>query len=219
LVDKRKCRVIVFVDGQNVHNDLRRAFLPDPETAHPRFGAFNPMALAQRLVARGPEFEDWTLSQVRAYVGAPVAAHQPKAAAAHDRQMEAWRAWGVTPVARPLSYLNWPNERPRQKGVDAALAVDVVRMGVGDEYQIGIILSTDTDVLPAIETVSGIRGTNATPRICGVRYGDLPKRLYHADALGRTMHAFHVTADDFAAVRDDTNYAVEPAPELFPGSS
>jgi len=166
------------------------------------------MLLAQRLVARGPDFEDWTLAEVRAYVGSPVAEHQPAAAAAHDRQMAAWRAWGVVPRARPLSYLGWPALKPHQKGVDTELAVDVVRMAVTREYEIGIIMSTDTDLLPAIETVSSLRGTDAVPRICTVRYGDLNKRLYHSDGHGRRMHAFHVTAEDFQAVRDDTDYTV-----------
>jgi hypothetical protein len=207
---------VVFVDGQNVHQDFRRAFVVDPAIAHPRVGSFNPRKLSQLLVARGPDFEEWTLEAVRVYVGSPVAEHQPAAAAAHDRQMEQWRVWGVVPVPRPLSYFDWPAQAPRQKGVDAAMAVDIVRMAVGNEYEIGIVLSTDTDLLPAIEAVSGLRGTNATPRICTVRYGDLGKRLYHSDHLGRSMHAFHLTAEDFAAVRDDTNYATPSPMGLFP---
>ena len=208
----RACRVVVFIDGQNVHQDFRRAFVVDSHGVPSTVGAFNPMLLARRLVACGPDFEDWTLAEVRVYVGSSIAEHQSTAAAAHDRQMAAWRSWGVVPRARPLSYLGWPAMKPHQKGVDVELAVDVVRMAVAKDYEIGIIASTDTDLLPAIETVSALRGTNAVPRICTVRYGDLSKRLYHSDAHGRRMHAFHLTAEDFQAVRDDTDYTV-------PGSS
>ena len=202
----RACRVVVFIDGQNVHQDLRRAFVAALPAAGSRAGAFNPMSLSQLLAGRGPEFEEWTLTGVRAYVGSPIAEHQPVAAAAHDRQMAAWRAWGVVPRARPLSYLGWPEQKPRQKGVDVELAVDVVRMAVAGDYEIGILLSTDTDLLPAIEAVASVRGAHAVPRICVVRYAGLNKRLYHSDVLGRKMHAFEIKAADFDTVRDDTDY-------------
>jgi len=184
---------------------FRRAFFP--EDAPSGAGWFRPMALGQLLASRGPDFEDWTLAAVRIYAGSPVATRDAYAAAAHDRQVEVWRGEGVEPRLRPLYYPDgWPTERPRQKGVDVELAVDVVRMAIAREFEVGIIASTDRDLLPAIEAVYTLRGTEATPRICVVRYGDLAKRLNHTDAKGRTLHAFHLIAEDFATVQDDTDY-------------
>jgi hypothetical protein len=208
----RACRVAVFIDAQNVHNDFRRAFCP--EDAAPGAGWFHPLALGQLLAARGPEFEDWTLATVRIYAGSPVPFREAYAAAAHDRQVEAWRTAGVVPRTRALLYPEgWPTQRPRQKGIDVELAVDVVRLAIAKEYEVGIIVSTDNDLLPAIEAVAVLRGFDPVPRICVVRYGDMKKRLNHRDASGRTLHAFHLIAEDFAAVRDDTDYTRPPSME------
>lgn len=136
---KRACRVVVFIDGQNVHNDFRRAFLDAKSSS--RLGAFYPRALGELIVSRGPDFEHWALQEVRTYVGSPVAEHESIAAAAHDRQTQAWQAQGVNPRKRPLLYpAGWPAQRARQKGVDVELAVDVVRMAMAHEYEIGVIL-------------------------------------------------------------------------------
>jgi len=207
-VRKRQCRVVVFIDGQNVHQDFRRAFVADADTAEPHIGAFNPMALAERLVAMGPDFEEWTLKEVRAYVGSPLAHRQPTATAAHDRQMEKWRGWGVVTRARPLYYP--PGETPRQKGVDVELAIDVFRMAVEKQYEIGIIVSTDQDIKPALEAVAKLRGSEPTPRICGVRYGDLPQRLTFTDDKGNTTYCFRLLAADYMAVMDPTDYRIDP---------
>lgn len=208
-MSKRNCRVVVFIDVQNVHNDFRRAFVDDPDTADSHIGAFNPMELAKRLVAMGPDFEEWTLSEVRAYAGSPLAHHQPTATAAHDRQMETWRKWGVIVQPRPLYYP--PGEKPRQKGVDVELAIDVFRMAVEKQYEIAVIVSTDQDIKPALEAVAKLRGSDPTPRICGVRYGDLPQRLTYSDAKGNTTHCFRLVVDDYVAVMDPTDYRIEPS--------
>ncbi|MGH2973461.1 MAG: NYN domain-containing protein [Solirubrobacterales bacterium] len=209
-MQKRRCRVVAFIDAQNVRGDFRRAFFP--EDAPPSAGWFHPMALGNLFASRGPDFEDWTLSGVRIYAGSPVATRDSYAAAAHDRQVEAWRSEGAEPRLRPLLYPSaWPAEKPRQKGVDVELAVDVVRMAIAGEYEIGVIASTDQDLLPAIETLVALRGAEATPRICVVRYGSLPKRLNYTDKQGRTLHAFHLTEADYEGVRDDTDYTA-PAP-------
>ena len=125
--------------------------------------------------------------------------------------MRAWEATGVVPRARPLLYPeDWPTQKARQKGIDVELAVDVIRMAMGDEFDIGIVLSTDTDLMPAIEAVYRLRGANATPRICVVRYGDLPKRLnFSGGAKLGGLHCFQITREDYDAVQDLTDYRVE----------
>jgi hypothetical protein len=100
----------------------------------------------------------------------------------------------------------WPSEKPRQKGVDVELATDVVKMAIAGDYEVGIIASTDGDLLPAIEAVYELRATAATPRICVVQYGDLKKRLNFRDGSGRRLFAFRLTQADYEAVRDETNY-------------
>lgn len=65
--------------------------------------------------------------------------------------------------------------------------------------------------MPAIEAVYKLRGTEATPRICVVRYGDLPKRLNFSDTTFGRLHCFHLTREDFEAVQDLTDYRIDPA--------
>jgi hypothetical protein len=202
--------VIVFIDAQNVHQDFKRAFLPVGAPAGA--GWFHPVALAELLVSKGPEFEEWRLDQVRVYAGSPVASRQPKLAAAHDRQIAAWKAAGAVPRLRPLLYpAGWPSEKPRQKGVDVELATDVVKLAIGGAYEIGIIASTDGDLIPAIEAVYELRPGEATPRICVVQYGALKKRLNLRDASGRRLYAFRMTREDYEVVKDDTDYFRAPA--------
>jgi hypothetical protein len=50
-------------------------------------------------------------------------------------------------VQRPLRYPKaWPAERAQEKGVDVALAVDFVMLAVTGAHDVGILVSTDTDL-------------------------------------------------------------------------
>jgi hypothetical protein len=89
------------------------------------------------------------------YRGRPSPDHQPRAAAANDRQTAAWqRSGAVTVIRRPLRYpADWPTAPAQEKGIDVALAIDVVAMALREEYDAAIVVSSDTDLMPAIETV------------------------------------------------------------------
>lgn len=95
----------------------------------------------------------------RVYRGEPSAALQPAAARAFLRQARRWRHTGlVTVVSRLLRYpKGWPESPSQEKGIDVALAVDFVRLALMREYDVGIIFSSDTDLLPALETVFDLK--------------------------------------------------------------
>jgi len=80
-----------------------------------------------------------------------------------------------------------------------------------NKYEIGIIASTDTDLVPAIEAVERHRNKRRTPRICVVRYEGMGKRLSLPDTRATQPHAFLLTKTDFEAVRDPTVY-IDPRP-------
>lgn len=202
---KPRCRVVVFIDYQNVYEDFRRAFVSG--ALQSTDGQFHPSRLADLLVAKGPDFEDWDLHGTRVYLGRPSPDRDGRGAAAHDRQTQAWRDAGVIVRARALQYL--PAQRPRQKGVDVELAVDVVRMAVQREYEIGIIVSTDTDLVPAVETVDELRGDERWPRLCTVSFTGMAKKLQVPDGSRRQPFVFRLRRDDYRAVHDSTVY-VEP---------
>jgi len=57
-------------------------------------------------------------------------------------------------TARPLRY-PWDDlaSKPEEKGIDVQIALDFVMMAVRGEYGVGVLMSGDTDLLPALEEV------------------------------------------------------------------
>ena len=59
-------------------------------------------------------------------------------------------------ITRSLRYpRGWPTVPTQEKGTDFALAVDFVKLAIEGNYDIGVMLSTDNDLLPALEVVRG----------------------------------------------------------------
>jgi uncharacterized LabA/DUF88 family protein len=148
-------RVVVFIDEKNCYNGARRAFFR-PED-HFTCGNFDPIKLGQLLCSWLPRGAPGgrSLHQVRIYTGRPDATREPKGYAAHMKQCTVWERGGAVVIARTLRYPPpWaPSPKPQQKGVDVALAVDLVAMAIDDEYDVGIVASTDSDLRPALEYV------------------------------------------------------------------
>ena len=151
-------RVVVFLDWQNVYNGAREMFCTQ-QAPHWR-GQVDPVALARHLAGDSPF--DRQLHQVRIYRGQPDGKLDPRGYSASRRQHATWqRSPLVTLVTRPLRYpQGWPTrsrvgERPQEKGIDVALAIDFVVMAVRKELDVGILMSTDTDMKPALEASRG----------------------------------------------------------------
>ncbi len=144
-------RVMVFHDHQNIHLIAHRRFCPagsSPTTAH-----IDPSQAARLLVSR--RNQESSLVGVRVYRGQPNPIFQPESAAASDRQARVWtRSDEMTVVRRQLRYPKaWPHLPAQEKGIDVALAVDFVRLALQRAYDVGILFSSDSDLLPAVETV------------------------------------------------------------------
>lgn len=151
---QQAARVVVFVDYQNTHRGALRAFWP--ANTSPAHGHINPRALGDLLVGkRNANGLPSELAEVRIYRGYPEPTREPKPAAANDRQADAWARLGKVHITRrPLRYpRKWPIEPAQEKGVDVALAVDVVRLATERVYDVGIVMSADTDLLPSLEAV------------------------------------------------------------------
>jgi hypothetical protein len=65
---------------------------------------------------------------------------------------------------RQLRYpKDWPDVDAEEKGVDVQLAIDFV-MGIRRaDFEIGVIFSTDTDLLPALEATVEIARSEGRP--------------------------------------------------------
>lgn len=92
-------------------------------------------------------------------------------------------------------------ERPREKGIDVALAVDLVRMAIKDEYEVGIVFSRDTDLLPAIETVFELKVAHVE-----VATWVGTSQLRYKLPYGKRLWCHKLDGDDFEAVRDRRQY-------------
>lgn len=97
----------------------------------------------------------------------------------------AWRGWTGPPAY--LRDFGQPGcaERPREKGFDVALAIDLVSGALNRDYDTAVLFSRDTDLLPAVEMVYGLyASTGAAIEVGGwrgasrLRFRDRPNLPY-----------------------------------------
>jgi uncharacterized LabA/DUF88 family protein len=198
-------RLFLFVDYQNAYMQARRCFAG--ASAPGVAGQFDPVALGELIVRRRDEAGlACGLEQVRIYRGLPQAVRDPRGYMAADRQNVAWtRDRRAVVVTRPLRYPRTrPPSRPQEKGIDVRLAIDFVAMALRGEYDVGVLLSSDTDLAPALEAVLDL-STSARPEIAAWA----PQRgsINRLRVPGRSVWCHYLTAADYAAVADTRNYA------------
>jgi uncharacterized LabA/DUF88 family protein len=190
-------RVMVFVDYQNVVRSALACF--HPRDASRTDGHVDPFALGELLVAR------WLwpsrLVGVRVYRGRPNPNRQPVAASANDAQASRWeRNPLVRPVRRDLRYpADYPDSAAQEKGIDVALAVDFVRLAIERAYDVGIVVSRDSDLMPALETVHALD-------LARVEVAGWPRlsRLRFSTNVGPWCHQLDFA--DYNQVRDTKDY-------------
>ena len=189
-------RLALFIDAQNAYRRVRAAFFPSPQSG--RDGQFDPMELGRLIASRGgPNGTLCALTDVRIYSGRPDANRDSRTYAAHNRQTQRWISDGATVITRSLRYpRTWPQEPAQEKGIDVALAVDFVKLAINGAYDVGVIMSTDTDMLPALEVVRnhdpgqvhvavaawGTQGNHQRLRLPGLWCHWLNQADYHAVA-------------------------------------
>ena len=152
-------RVAVFIDWQNVYQSARRAFAL---TALPsERGVISPYQVARILAAGNDRASDGVLVKVEIHRGLPSSARDPTGFAANRRHSAAWIKENpdvVIPRMRPLRYPDNPNGEPEEKGIDVQLALSAVEHALVGECEVVVIFSHDTDLVPAIETITRITG-------------------------------------------------------------
>jgi len=155
--------VRVFVDYQNVYMRARQAFAV--QGASYVEGQIKPLRLGLLLVDRGRSVNAGRqLDSVYVFRGEPSPKHSPRGFAACQRQVAEWaRVSQVVPHTRPLQYLPSmrSNGQPsafdaREKGIDVLLALAMVMGAVRDEYDVAVLCSADTDLVPALEQVHAL---------------------------------------------------------------
>lgn len=203
-------RVVVYLDWQNVYMRARESF---HDRHDPHFkGQVNPLDLADELASRGKD-SDRELIEVRIYRGVPDQAMDAKGYAAARRQMSKWtRNVRVTLLTRTLRY---PEDRPdcedspREKGVDVALAVDLVTMaGTAGIFDTAIVMSSDQDLAPAVDYVrdNGHRNHNRI-EVAAWRgpHGRRPNRI-----TADRVYCHWLDQQTYWGLQDDTDYRHTP---------
>lgn len=204
-------RVIVFFDWQNVYRGAREAFHShgDPHWC----GQIDPVVIAQMLAADSPF--DRELAEVRIYRGRPDNTRDAKSYAACIRQVSSWRRSPLVDVTlRTLRYPpGWPDShesgaKPQEKGIDVALAIDFVMMAVEGKYDVGILISTDTDLKPALEVVANLTNTRGGPRAEVAAWSRSSQQ--HSRRLSisnRKLYCHWLDKSAYDAAADTTNYS------------
>ena len=207
--DEPVTRVAVFIDYQNVYHGAREVF-GDPSTDPPTMGHVNPLRLGLLLTQLGEEVDsDRELVAVTVYRGKPGAKSHPNLRSAFDRQIAAWKQMSlVTVKTRPLRYqpIAWssgaPSEwRGEEKGIDVLIALDIALGARDDRYDVAVLVSADTDLVPAIEVAldTGKRVETAT-------WVGPDSRQWSLRVPTRRLWNHQLGERRFGYVRDDTNY-------------
>ncbi|MCL2463779.1 MAG: NYN domain-containing protein [Micrococcales bacterium] len=191
-------RVVVFMDYQNVHGWARRQFLPFG--ADPGDGHVFPLKVGELLTQRRRRNSE--LVEVRVYRGRPNPERQPGAARANDRQTDMWqRSDLVTVVRRNLQYPpDYPASKATEKGIDVAIAVDMIRLGMSGYMDTAILFSCDSDLLPAVEVLWDMPTSHVE-----VAAWSGASRLRFPGT--QTPWCHHLSEDDFQTVRDRYDYS------------
>ena len=196
-------KLALFIDVQNTYRGARASFFND---SAPTFeGQFDPAKLGKLIESRGgPNGAICELSEVRTYTGRPDPRRDPRTYAAHMSQCEKWLSNGVKTIHREIRYpRGWPTQRAQEKGIDTALAIDFVTLAVDDAYDLGVIMSTDTDLLPALEFV---RTRFAGQRHVAVAAWRSPHSRRRLSVPGSNIWCHWLNRDDYDSVADLTNY-------------
>ena len=114
---------------------------------------------------------------------------------------------GCHVFARQLRYPHgWPDnadgQGPQEKGIDVRMALDIALLAYRGEYDVAIICSGDTDLIPAIEEVLDGEGS-ARVEVAGWRSERYRQRL---SMENRNIWCHWLRREDYERVRDDTDY-------------
>ena len=205
-----RTRVVVYVDYQNVQYCARDMFWPAVPAPPRTAGHVDPLKLGNLLCSLGqPGNPNRVLAGVRVYRGQPIAGRsREKARRFYDRQVSSWRqAPGVEVFTRPLRYHRAKNPdgteywAGREKGVDVLMALDISIGARSDLFDVAIIASADTDLIPALEDALRV-----SKRIETAAWGSPGNSSGPLRVKDRNLWNHYLNQAHFDVVRDDTDY-------------
>jgi hypothetical protein len=100
-----------------------------------------------------------------------------------------------------------PGKAPREKGIDVLLAIDLAMMAVQGEFDVGILVSADTDLIPALDAVYDFNGPGRPwIEVAGWRGPFDQKRI--AATPPRRIGGLWIEQADYDLMCDRTDYNI-----------
>lgn len=153
--EPEKKRAIAFFDGQNLFRHAKDAF-----------GHFHPNYDPLKLASAVCKNRGWETPAVRFYTGTPDAKISPMWHGYWANRLLSMRRNGILVVSRPTRY-HWeeftcdhgkahrfPTEQ--EKGIDVRLALDVIRLTLGNQLDVALIFSQDQDLAEVAKEIPEI---------------------------------------------------------------
>lgn len=142
MIFRKKDRVAVYIDGSNTYNKIKSLGIPEKDHRFDYAAFVDHLAGERELISK------------RYYVG--IVKNHDKSekgelmVKSQQRFLEGLRSTGFDVKAGKIMY---DGGRIREKGVDVKLSIDLVIGAADDLYDTAIIISSDTDLIPAIKYV------------------------------------------------------------------
>ena len=135
-----KKKVLVQFDGSNFYNKVKK-ILP---TLH--LTSFDYEGLANEIDKSKTTQVIYYVGEIKKYPG------NKKSETLYSSQQKLFTNLRKQNLEIKLGYLLMSDGKYYEKGVDVQIAVDIVRGAIKNEYDICYVISSDTDLLPAIQT-------------------------------------------------------------------
>jgi uncharacterized LabA/DUF88 family protein len=178
----KKKRVAVFIDGSNLYFKLRTLIPHKMDFIRYRY----------RDLALSLLNDDERLTYVGYYVGV---VRDTKRTKNHEKTLELvknqqklFEQLRHQRIDIVKGYLLERDGTYFEKGVDVRLAVDIVTMAQAKKYDIGIVISSDTDLIPAIQGAQNHKrqivhiGFEHQPSLALIRYADRSRLITRLEA-------------------------------------
>lgn len=133
-------KTLIQFDGSNFYNKVKQV-LPG---AH--LTTFDYAGLARMFTLSNRAEIVYYVGAIKKYPGN----HKSQTLYAHQQAL--FNHLRRTAISIKLGYLLLANGTFHEKGVDVQMAVDMVRGAIKGEYDVVYLISSDTDLLPAIKT-------------------------------------------------------------------
>ncbi len=133
-------KVLVQIDGSNFYNKVKK-LLPKTHLTN-----YDYVGLADFIAGGKPDRINYYVGEIRKYP------RNKKSQTLYANQQSLFLNLRKQKIEIKPGYLLFSGGVYHEKGVDVQIAVDIVRGSIKNEYDKYYLISSDTDLLPAIKT-------------------------------------------------------------------